>query len=216
MKNILCYGDSNTWGFVAGSINFETMYMERYPRDKRWAGILQNKLSDKYYVIEEGLNGRTTNVDYEDTPGRNGKTLLPALLYTHSPLDLVVVMLGLNDLKKEFNRNTKDIANGLEELIEIIVTSKYGHDMQSPPKVLLVSPPVPSNENYSEDMFTNAIVRAQQFSSAFKEISIKYDCYFYDAAPHIKLSKIDGIHFDEDGHQIFADHLYNEIKLILP
>lgn len=216
MKTILCYGDSNTWGFVAGSINFETMYMERYPRHKRWTGILQDKLGTDYYVIEEGLNGRTTNVDYKDIFGRNGKTFLPTCLYTHSPLDLVVIMLGLNDLKKEFNRETDDISKGMCELIEIINNSKYGHDMQSAPKTLLISSPIPTNETYSEDMFINAIVRAQQFSAAFKDVATRYDCYFLDAAPHVQLSEIDGIHLDENGHRSLGNLLQKEIMSILP
>ena len=215
MKTILCYGDSNTWGFISGSINFETMYMERYPRNKRWTGILQNKLGNDYYVIEEGLNGRTTNVDYDNLEGRNGKTLLLPLLYTHSPLDLVVIMLGINDLKKEFNRTSQDISQGMSELIKIINDSKYGRDMQSPPQILLVSSPVPSKENYSGDMFANAIARARQFSTDFKDIAKCYNCFYFDAAPHIKLSEIDGIHFDENAHQIFANKLYDEIIAIL-
>jgi lysophospholipase L1-like esterase len=183
MKTILCYGDSNTWGFIPGSINFETMYMERYPRNKRWTGLLQNKLGNDYYVIEEGLNGRTTNVDYESLEGRNGKTFLPTLLYTHSPLDLIVIMLGINDLKKEFNRNCEDISQGMSEIIKIIKNSKYDRDMQSPPQVLLVSSAIPSNENYCEDMFANAIVLARQLARAFKDVAEKYNGYYFDAAP---------------------------------
>lgn len=212
MKTILCYGDSNTWGFVPGSINFDTLYMERYPRHKRWTGILQNLLGNNYNIIEEGLNGRTTNVDYKELYGRNGKTFLLPCLYTHSPLDLVILMLGLNDLKKEFNRSNQDINQGISELIEIIQQSKYGHDMQSPPKILLVSSPILVNETYSDDMFSGAIVRAQQFAEDFKQIAEKHHCHFLDAAPHIQLSEIDGLHFDEKAHQIFAELLYSEIN----
>lgn len=214
MKTILCYGDSNTWGYVAGSGNLETMYMERYPRHKRWTGILQKKLGNDYYVIEEGLNGRTTNVDYHDISGRNGKTFLPVCLYSHAPLDLVVIMLGINDLKKEFNRNVQDIAEGMGELIGIIKTSKYGHDMQSPPEVLLISTPIPSNENYDDDMFANSIARAKQFSSAFKDIATQYNCHFLDAAPDVQLTQLDGIHLDETGHKILAELLHKKIKFI--
>jgi len=75
-KSILCYGDSNTWGYVAGKFNLQTQYMERYPRDIRWTGRLQKLLGDQYYVIEEGLNGRSTNVDSDIPPDRNGKNYL--------------------------------------------------------------------------------------------------------------------------------------------
>ncbi len=105
MKNILCYGDSNTWGYIAGKFDMTTMYMERYPRTIRWTGRLQKLLGDDFYVIEEGLNGRTTNLEGIDPPDRNGKTYLLPCLYTHSPLDLVVLMLGCNDLKNVYGRS---------------------------------------------------------------------------------------------------------------
>ncbi len=135
MKNILCYGDSNTWGFVPGSLNFETYYVERYPYHKRWTGILQKRLGDNYRIIEEGLNGRTTNVDYANEQGRNGKTFLPIALYSHAPLDLAILMLGMNDLKKEFNRSAAEIASATSELIEIIQKSTFGKNMQSAPEI---------------------------------------------------------------------------------
>lgn len=92
-KKILCYGDSNTWGLVAGSINWETYYMERYSFPIRWTGRLQQLLGKSYRVIEEGLNGRTTNADHNELPGRNGKTYLEPCLASHRPLDLVVLFL---------------------------------------------------------------------------------------------------------------------------
>lgn len=215
MKNILCYGDSNTWGFVPGSINFDTLYVERYPYAKRWTGILQNMLGTDYYIIEEGLNGRTTNIDYEEVYGRNGKSVLPISLYSHAPLDLVILMLGLNDLKKEFNRSVDDIAKGIEELIGAVCNSTYGIDMQSPPKILLISPPVLTHENFSEDMFENGIVRGQQFAKVFEEVAIKHHCDFIDANLHIKLSEIDGLHFDETAHAKFAKLMYQKIQYVL-
>lgn len=63
MKTILCYGDSNTWGYVPGSLDFKTVYVERYPRTIRWPGLLQQYLGSEYYVVEEGLNGRTTDTE---------------------------------------------------------------------------------------------------------------------------------------------------------
>ncbi len=96
---------------------------------------------DHFYVIEEGLNGRTTNVDFPIPPDRNGKNYLAPCLYTHSPLDLVITMLGGNDLKNIFHRTAEDIVTGAAELIQIIQSTKYGHDMQSPPEILLIGYP---------------------------------------------------------------------------
>ena len=105
MKHILCFGDSNTWGFIPTIFDYETFHMERYSRDLRWPGFMQNLLGNDYFVIEEGLNGRTTNVEYPDIQGRSGTSYLEPCLYTHSPLDLVIILLGVNDLKVIFDLN---------------------------------------------------------------------------------------------------------------
>src|SRR5258708_2922694 len=117
-------------------------------------------------------------------------------------------MLGTNDLKKEFNRTSQDIAQGIRELIEIIQQSKYGHNMQSPPKILIISPPVPTTENFFEDMFMNAIPRGKECAYEYKKVADQQNCYFLDAAPHVRFSEIDGIHFDEKAHQDFAKVLH--------
>ncbi|MBX3710131.1 MAG: SGNH/GDSL hydrolase family protein [Gammaproteobacteria bacterium] len=217
-KNILCYGDSNTWGFIAGSIDFKTFYMERYPRNVRWTGLLQQYLGHDFYVIEEGLNGRTTNLDYKDIPGRNGKTHLGPCLYSHAPLDLVILSLGANDLKIEFDRDAQDISKALSELIDIIQTSTFGSDMQNSPPILLVNYPIPTNENYldmnDEAIFKGAIEKAKKLPHVLSKLAIEKQCYFFDPSPYIQLSKIDGIHFDKIAHKKFAELILIEIKKI--
>lgn len=213
MKTILCYGDSNTWGYVPGSFNEKNYYMERYSCHQRWPSILQKILGSDYYVIEEGLNGRTTNVDYKDFAGRNGKTFLPVCLYSHAPLHLVILVLGINDLKAEFKRTSQEVTQGLSELIDIIQTSTFGPDMQSPPKILLIGYPIPSREDgYEDNIFAGAIARAKQFDQDFKKLAAKANCFYFNAAPHIVLSEIDGIHFDEKAHDIFAHIISEQIK----
>ena len=92
MKRILCYGDSNTWGYIAGS-------GKRYPHDVRWTGVVQRELGEGYQVLEEGLVGRTTVFDNPFAPWRNGIDYLMPCLITHKPIDLIIVMLGSNDLR---------------------------------------------------------------------------------------------------------------------
>lgn len=96
MKNILCYGDSNTWGYDAETKN-------RFPPDVRWTGILKRTLGEGYHVIEEGLNGRTTVWDDPIEGYKNGREYLIPCLESHRPLDLVIIMLGTNNLKKRFS-----------------------------------------------------------------------------------------------------------------
>jgi lysophospholipase L1-like esterase len=221
IKNILCYGDSNTWGFVPGSINFTTFYMERYARHIRWTGLLQEYLGNKYHIIESGLNARTTNINTPDLfPDRNGKTYLAPCLYSHAPLDLVILFLGANDLKIEFNRGAKEVATGLAELIDIIQSSTYGPNMKQAPAILLISYPIPVSENSYKDInnefiFKGAINKAKEFSMYFSALAEQKKCHFWDAAPHIQLSDIDGIHFDEKAHQTFAELLCKKVEEII-
>ncbi len=105
MFEVLCYGDSNTWGAdPAGG--------GRFSRDERWPGVLQKSLGDEYHIIEEGLGGRTTVWEDPIEGHKNGKEYLIPCLATHAPLDLVIIMLGTNDLKKRFSVSAQDVAFG--------------------------------------------------------------------------------------------------------
>lgn len=217
MRSILCYGDSNTWGFVPGLFDIR----KRYDRNTRWTGRLQKLLDPaEFYVIEEGLNGRTTNlVDKEKPVGFRGTELLSPILYTHSPLDLVIIMLGLNDLKKQFNnRTSQDITQGIKELIDIVLSTNYGPNMQSPPPVLIVSTPTSVETNCQAviEMFGDIKDRLQTLANDLQQLVNTYEknIYFVDAAPYVQLSPIDGIHFDEKAHEEFALLMNKTIRKI--
>ena len=118
---ILCYGDSNTWGYIPGTDH------QRFSKDERWPGALQRMLGDKYEIIEEGLNSRTlVSVDKRrDREGRSGAEYLLPCLDTHDPIDLVIIMLGTNELKTEFYRNPKEIGEIFEEqFVKKIISRK--------------------------------------------------------------------------------------------
>ena len=119
MKNILAFGDSLTWGFIAGT-------WERHPFDTRWPNVLAAGLHGKARVIEEGHNGRTTVFD-DPTTGddRNGARILPVLLSTHQPLDLVIILLGTNDIKFANRCRAFDASMGMGRLVQIVQTFPY-------------------------------------------------------------------------------------------
>jgi lysophospholipase L1-like esterase len=217
MRSILCYGDSNTWGFVPGTFGIR----ERFDRNTRWTGRLQQLLDPAhFYVIEEGLNSRTTNLNYVDKPaGFRGTELFSPIIYTHAPLDLVIIMLGLNDFKKEFNnRTSQQITQGIKELVEIVRSTNYGPNMQESPPVLIVSTPIPVDTACADvlDMFKGAKERAQHMAQDFQTLANEYDknVYFVDAAPHVQMSPVDGIHFDKKAHEQFALLLNETIRKI--
>ncbi|MCD6047115.1 MAG: hypothetical protein K0S08_762 [Gammaproteobacteria bacterium] len=220
MKNILCYGDSNTWGYIPGTFELEGMYHERYSYELRWTGRLQKLLGNNYRIIDEGLNGRTTDIDDNpNIPGTSGETYLLPCLNSHVPLDLVILMLGCNDLKSFYHRSAQDIAAALGKLIRTIQSIKLGKDMRSPPEVLLLGYPTITREDGFdhfgiEGLFKDGIKKSEQFDCYFSKVAAQYGCHYLNIAPHVKLSKIDGIHLDAEGHKTLANLLAKEIKKI--
>jgi lysophospholipase L1-like esterase len=209
---ILCYGDSNTWGQIPG-----TKPSQRYSVTERWTGLLQTKLGNGYEVIEEGLNGRTTNLDDPDAtkPGRNGLQLLMPILETHRPFDMMILMLGTNDFKIQYNRQAEDIVQGVRALIEEITT--YAKKVNSSrPNLILISPPlvkeVPGREIYKE-----AEVKSHQLASLYQNLAQEVSkegevCLFINAAQHIQPSLIDGVHLEKESNQRLAEVIHEMIK----
>jgi len=209
MKTILCYGDSNTYGLKS---DLKT----RYPRDVRWTGVLQKMLGDDYYVIEEGLGGRTTVWDDPIEEYKNGKSYLIPCLNSHKPLDLVIVMLGTNDLKHRFSLTSFDIATGMENLVNTILKSDAGIDFQ-PPKLMIVSPaPVFSVGNIDLDrMLLGAEEKGKELAAYYEAIAKKYNIAYLDIAGKVEVNKMDGIHFSEKGHHQMAQLVYEKVEEIL-
>ena len=205
MKNILCFGDSNTWGYspVDGT---------RYPLDIRWTGVLQKSLGADYRVIEEGLNGRTTFINEDERPLRSGSDVLQIILESHRPLDFVIIMLGTNDLKTEFNLSVEDIAQGAKALCEMVLNSEYLAD--NIPQILLVSPThigstiMPDQEEF----FNQAREKSLQFAEHYEKAVAEIGVHFLDAANIVEPSKVDGVHWDADQHIKFGKHISDKIK----
>lgn len=214
-RTILCYGDSNTWGYVP--LADRNQFPQRFSRHQRWTGKLQYLLGESYFVVEEGLNGRTTNLDYAIPPDRNGKTYLPPCLYTHAPIDLVILALGGNDFKTCFNRDPADICAGLSELINIIQASTYGDLKQSAPEILILSSPIPSAgiEHYVDEkgdaIFKGSIDKAVKLVGEYADLANKKNCYFLDISKTVIPSSVDGVHYDAEAHKQLADILKEKI-----
>ncbi len=133
MKNILCFGDSNTWGYIPISGG-------RYSETERWPRVLQEKLGQNFHIIEEGLNSRTIASKMPNRPQRSGMELLPALLESHRPLDLIIVMLGTNDLQSFFNLSAKQIAQNMKEMCLLIKNNEFISQQSPDTKILIISP----------------------------------------------------------------------------
>ena len=208
-KVILCFGDSNTWGQ-----NEDKGFGERYPVNVRWTGRLQQLLGTDYYVIEEGLGGRTVDLDdpRPEKPGRNGFDYFLPCFISHSRVDLAVIMLGTNDLKAQFSKSVLDIANSLNKYIETIRSL-------SPKTLILLVSPVPFNTNaskfkeyygelYNEESGGNSIELAKEIQKVAKDKEV----LFLEAGVVAKVG-LDGLHLDPQSHSFLAEAVNEIIKI---
>jgi lysophospholipase L1-like esterase len=207
MKTILCYGDSNTWGADASTGG-------RFPREVRWTGVLQRELGAEYYVIEEGLGGRTTVWDDPIEGHKNGKTYLIPCLTSHRPLDLVVLMLGTNDLKHRFSLTAFDIAAGIGTLIDLILTSRSGPDNSAPHVLLLTPPRFGTLSGNMPEMFTGVSEKLPLLSRHYRRVAAQYGCAFLDTTEFLDPSPLDGVHLDAAGHHLLAERVAEQVKIV--
>ena len=213
MRTVLCYGDSNTWGCIPLSGPEEDT--RRYAPGERWPGVLRRELGDGYWVVEEGLNGRTTVWDDGLEPHRNGRDLLLPALLTHWPLDLVVIMLGTNDLKRRIGVSAAEIAEGAGLLVDIVRTSECGANGGAP-EVLLVCPPPLGRLSPSQDDFEGGGEKSRALAGAFNEVARRRSCRLLDAGLHIATSDVDGVHLDAQAHATLGSVVATAVRDLVP
>ncbi|MFN8590903.1 MAG: SGNH/GDSL hydrolase family protein [Thermomicrobiales bacterium] len=207
MKTVLCYGDSNTWGYDPATRG-------RFVPDTRWTGVMAAALGPEYRVIEEGLNGRTTRWDDPMEPHRNGMTYLRPCIESHQPLDMIIVMLGTNDLKARFNLNASDIAQSAAAVAD--AARRFGlRPGFPPPVVLLVAPPAVTTLTEFDQMFAGALEKSRQFSHYYRLAANWSALPFFDAGAVITSSDLDGIHFEAGEQRRLGEALAAEVQRLL-
>jgi lysophospholipase L1-like esterase len=209
MKTILCYGDSNTYGYdpVSGG---------RFDHNTRWPGVLRNELGEGWWVIEEGCGGRTTVWEDPIERHKDGSAYLPACLHSHGPLDLVIILLGTNDLKHRFGLSPEDIARGAGVLVDICKKSGEGIDGRPPSVLLLAPPPLEKVEGTPfADMFAAGRERSQRFSECFRQVAQEQGCEFLDLKDVIVSSKLDAIHLEAAEHAKLGRAVAGKVREVL-
>lgn len=210
-KHILCIGDSNTHGLCTDpSENAD--HGSRYNEEERWTCLLQKALGEEYLVIEEGQSGRTCVYDDPDMDSVNLLPVLHALLNSHEPLDLLILMLGTNDAKKKFGTDAKKITKGMQILVEEAKSVPcWGADG---PKILIVAP-VPIEEGVTYPEFapdcvetTKALAREYAFLAVAEQVD------FLDAGG-CELTKADHVHLTAKGHRQLAERMETAVREIL-
>lgn len=211
MKTILCYGDSITWGSDPETGG-------RHPFADRWPNVLQKALGPQVQVIADGLRGRTTAYDeHLAACDRNGARILPTSLYTHAPLDLVILMLGSNDMKSAIAGTALAAMQGTRRLVEIVRLNATRDGADEPPAVLVVAPPplsVTANTEYAA-MFAGGVEQSGMLASFYSDLADVEGCGFFDAGSVAKTAPVDGVHLDAQNTRAIGKGLEPIVRMML-
>ena len=234
MKQILCFGDSNTWGYDGES-------RKRLPWGKRWTSLLQEKFDvetakqgiqagnntagqreagnaehksgESVRIIEEGLCGRTTIFEDPLRDGRRGTALLPTLLETHAQADVITLMLGTNDCKTVFGASADVIGKGITRLLDQI------QEYAPRAKVLLMSPIYLGEkvwqEGYDQEFSRESVIVSRNLQPVYEKIAAERHISFLPAASYVHCCDADQEHLNAAGHKKFAEVVYRKVQELL-
>ena len=213
MRTILCYGDSNTWGYVPGTGN-------RYDHKTRWPTVMARLLNHScppddpaWWVVEEGLNARTSCREDPVEGDRNGLRQLIPILESHKPLDVVAIMLGTNDLKPRFSPVPYDIALGVQQVVIAAQGSKTG-PRDEEPKVIMICPTPTVKSPALVHLFGDCTELSNQLEPFYRQLAMECGAIYVNAGAYVKSSAVDGVHFEAEGHLALAKAMADIVKAL--
>lgn len=213
-KSILCYGDSNTFGH-------RPMDGQRYPYGVRWTSLLAENLGKDFQVIEAGLNSRTTVIDDEVEKYRNGLKYIDVVVEMNWPLDLVILMLGTNDMKVRYQAQAVDIAEGARSIVREIRRLHQEIRPDWMPQILLVSPPLVGEKirdglsDCSEGFGgERAYWLSRELAPLYQQVAREEGCHFLDAGSVASAGTADALHLEEEGHRDLAAAMEAKVREI--
>lgn len=206
-KRILCFGDSNTWGCIPGT------KFNRFSEEIRFPKALQTLLGNNFEIIEEGLYSRTLASEYQrpNKEGRNGSTYLTPCLFSHDPLDLVILMLGTTELKEEFHSSPDNIGELLDKYYAKVIPKTKSQVGDTYPKLLIISPPI-INDQLASPRYIGGTKKSKQLSRVYSKIAKDNNCFFVDASD-LEVGS-DGVHMTKESHIQLAQVLFQKIESI--
>lgn len=218
MKTILCFGDSNTWGSIACD-HPTSEPSSRYDEHTRWPGVLRDTLDENYRVIEEGLSGRTTIYSIPKEAYKHGESYLLPCLLSHRPLDLVILMIGTNDLRLVYKADYDHLDKGVRRLIQIIQSCPMCGTGAVPPKILLVSPihicrPTGRTDYFNDRGGDICIERANRYAASYEAVAAETGCFFLDGALYGEPDPADGMHLRRESHLSLGRAVADKVREI--
>lgn len=211
MKQILVYADSLSWGIIPGT-------RRRLPFDARWPGVMEDRLRARGIaarVFENCLNGRKTAWDDPFKPGRNGIEGLEQVIEMHSPLDLVIVMLGTNDFQAIHAHTAWHSAQGIGALIQSIRRAPVEPGMPVPAILIVVPPAIQVPDGPVMPKFLGSEDRCVGLADAYDEVARSNGCMIFDAGTVTTTSRRDGIHLDADQHAVLGQAMADVAQIAL-
>jgi len=200
MKKILCFGDSNVYGYIPGNHG-------RYDKESRWSGILKSVLKDKFEVIEEGCNNRTC---FSNNPNSELVGIKAVKRCFNSQIDILILLIGINDLQTSYDNSIKDIERGIGFFVSSL--KEISKDM----KIILLIPPLLNkniNNNFFKNLFDkNSIENSKELPKIYKNIAKRYSCECLDLNKLVTVSELDGLHLDLESHRKIGHFLVKYIQ----
>lgn len=206
-KTIVCFGDSNTYGYDA-------VANARFCEDERWTCLLSDFLGKGYLIREEGMGGRTTVFEDPLFEGLSGLSSLHSVLMTHSPISLLIIMLGTNDVKQRFSATAENISQGLDRLVTKAMNTLCWKDK---PNILIMAPP-PIREIYkytdvAEKMGDGCDIKSAKLPALYEKLAKEKNLHFLDVSsiPGVSMCDFDGMHLTVESHRSLAKYLAERI-----
>lgn len=196
MKKILCFGDSNTYGYIPGGLG-------RFSETERWSGILQQILGCGYEILEQGMNNRNGFFENPENIKLCGVKYLPLYLKNHIDIDICILALGTNDLQFFYNLDKNSASKGIQSLINIVKKANKNT------KIIII-PPVKIRENIISGIFStqfdiHSVEKIKEVFPVFKQKALKNNCFYLDLNEYVTPSEVDGLHYSKDSHKIIAE-----------
>ncbi len=197
MKKILCFGDSNTYGY-------NPLNGERFQENERWTGIFKQLCKSDFEVVEDGCNNRKC---FSELAINNMNGYNAINKHLNNKYDLIILQIGINDLHKIYSNDKLQIEQGFEKFIKQI------KDKSSESKILILSPSKIKknilNSSFSSLFDENSIIKSYWIKDIYKSLADKYGCFFIDLNMETDVSDIDGLHYTKDEHKKIANLVYN-------